>query len=97
MGPPVVGLDAVRAALTAEPTINWFKYEYDVEHAFGDFTVEVLGDFAVVASNDSHVVMSRNKAFPTVTMRGRVINVFRRRVDGWRLARSINLMTLAKS
>jgi ketosteroid isomerase-like protein len=68
-----------------------------VERAFGDLTVEVLGDVAVVASNDSGVVTPRDKAFPTITMRGRVINVFRRRVDGWRLARSINLMTLAKS
>jgi uncharacterized protein (TIGR02246 family) len=97
VGPPVVGLDAIRAALTAEPTFNWLKIEYDVEHAFGDLTVEVLGDVAVVASNDSGVVTPRDKAFPTITMRGRVINVFRRRVDGWRLARSINLMTLAKS
>jgi hypothetical protein len=88
---------AVTAAGAPRKRKSDLEYEYDVEHAFGDLTVEVLVDVAVVASHDSGVVMPRNKAFPTVTMRGRVINVFQQRVDDWRLARSINLMTLAKS
>jgi uncharacterized protein (TIGR02246 family) len=91
VGPSIAGLDAVRA-LTAEPRLSWFKLELDVEHAFGDATVEILGEVAVVMSNDSTVVTARDDTFPSVRMSGRVINVFRRRVDGWRLARSVNLM-----
>jgi ketosteroid isomerase-like protein len=57
-GPPLVGIDTVRAALIAEPRFGWLKYDYGVDRAFGEVRIEVLSDVAMVPAT-THVSSRR--------------------------------------
>ena len=54
---------------------------------------------AIIVSNGLAVVKPENPTLPLpmFTVSGRTISVFRRQVDGWKLARLISLMAKAKS
>jgi ketosteroid isomerase-like protein len=88
-GPPIVGKDAVRDALFVPS-----RWRQDVEETDSDVSVEVLGQIAIVTRNSSVVAALTvgHRALPAITMTGRTISVFRRQVDGWKLARWLNLM-----
>jgi uncharacterized protein (TIGR02246 family) len=88
VGPPISGLDAVRAALSSNP----LPWTYSVEDTTQNVMVEVLGNLAIVTGEKRTVVAPESKALPTVTMQGRVIAIYRRQVDGWKLARYISLV-----
>lgn len=91
-GPPVVGRDAARAALSVKPRLG-----YDVQETTTDITVEVLGDTAIVTRSASVRPTRERGALPLIEMHGRIISVFRRQVDGWKLARWLNLLAKVKS
>jgi ketosteroid isomerase-like protein len=58
----------------------------------------VLGRTAIVVrsiSATATLTIGRG-ALPAITMVGRTISVFRRQVDGWKLARWLNLMEKAQ-
>jgi ketosteroid isomerase-like protein len=87
-GVPLVGLDAVRAALDSRP----LPWKYEVADTTQDVTVEALGNVALVTSERLTVAAPEIRSLPTVTLQGRVISIFRRQVDGWKLARYVSLM-----
>src|SRR5262249_62367864 len=88
-GPPIAGRDAVRDALFGPR--RWKHY---VEEIVDDVSVEVLGETAIVVRNSSVTATATfgRSALPSVTFRGRTISVFRHQLDGWKLARSLNVM-----
>ena len=92
-GPPIVGHDAVRDALFVPA-----RWRQDVEETVSDVSVEVLGRVAIVVRNTSATatLIVGHCPLPSITMRGRTIAVFRRQVDGWKLARWLNLMEKAQ-
>jgi len=92
-GPPIVGHDAVRDALFVPA-----RWRQEVEETVVDVSVEVLGRTAIVVrsiSATATLTIGRG-ALPAITMVGRTISVFRRQVDGWKLARWLNLMEKAQ-
>jgi ketosteroid isomerase-like protein len=93
VGAPVAGHDAVRKLLSTELPWNYTADELPV-----DSTVEMLGDMAIIVSNGLAVVKPEDPtlSLPMFTVSGRTISVFRRQVDGWKLARLISLLAKAK-
>jgi ketosteroid isomerase-like protein len=92
-GPPLVGHEAVRNALFVPA-----RWRQDVEETVNDISVEVLGRIAIVMRNGcatGSLTIGR-ASLPAITMSGRTISVFRRQVDGWKLARWLNLMEKAQ-
>lgn len=92
-GPPIVGHEAVRDALFVPA-----RWRQDGEETVNDVSVEVLGRTAIVVRNNSataSLTVGRGP-LPSITMTGRTIAVFRRQVDGWKLARWLNLMEKAQ-
>ena len=86
-GPPVGGRDAVRQMYSS--LVGKFCIENTATSA--DFTVDVVGNVAVVFGRDS-AKMTPLSGGPTMLVVGPAVSVFRR-VDGaWKLARSLNLM-----
>jgi ketosteroid isomerase-like protein len=93
LGVPVVGLDAVRTAFASNP----LPWKYNVEDFTRDVSVEVLGNVAIVSGNRVTVFTPENPVVPSVTMEGRTIAVYRRQVNGWKLARFVSLGAPATS
>jgi ketosteroid isomerase-like protein len=93
LGAPVVGLDAVRTALTSNP----LPWKCEIDDTIFDVTVEVLGHTAIFSGNKVTVTTPQNPAVPALTMQGRVIAIYRRQVDGWKLARYVSLMAPASA
>ena len=90
-GPPVVGRDAVRQMYSSLAG----KFHIENTAASADFTVDVVGDVAVVFGKDTAKMTPLN-GDPAMLVAGPAVSVFRR-VDGtWKLARSLNLMTPVK-
>jgi ketosteroid isomerase-like protein len=92
VGPPIVGHEAVRATLFVA------RWRQDVETTVNDVSVEMLGRTAIVLTSSSATasLMVGSGPLPSITIRGRTISVFRHQVDGWKLARWINLMEKAQ-
>jgi uncharacterized protein (TIGR02246 family) len=90
-GPPVVGREAVRQMYSG--LVGKFRVENTATSA--DFTVDVVGDVAVVVGRDSSKLTPVDGG-PTMLLSGPAVSVFRR-VDGtWKLAHSLNLMAPVK-
>jgi ketosteroid isomerase-like protein len=89
IGPAIVGRDAVRDALFGP--VRW---KQDVEETVGEPSVEIVGGIAIVLRESfaTATLTVGRSALPSVSMRGRTIAVFRKQVDGWKLARWLNLM-----
>jgi uncharacterized protein (TIGR02246 family) len=87
-GPPIVGLDAVRELYRGLLS----RYHIENTASRSDFTVEAVGDVAIVTGNDQ-AVMTPLDGGPVITVEGRAISIFRREARAWKLARAINLMT----
>jgi ketosteroid isomerase-like protein len=92
VGPPIVGHQAVHATLFVA------RWSQDVEETVDNVSVEVLGRTAIVIRSSSATAsLTVGRApLPSITMAGRTISVFRRQVDGWKLARWLNLMEKAQ-
>ena len=88
-GPPIVGRDGVRDALFGPA-----RWKQDVEETIGEVSVEIVGGIAIVTreSSATATVTVGRSALPSLSVKGRTIAVFRRQVDGWKLARWLNLM-----
>src|SRR5262245_24785234 len=93
IGPPIVGRDAVRGAFF--PRAGW-KEEF--EETVTSLSVEVLGEIAIVVREASATatLTIAGGTLPPFSMSGRTILVFRKQVDGWKLARWLNLMQKVK-
>jgi uncharacterized protein (TIGR02246 family) len=90
-GPPVVGREAVRQMYS--DLVGKFRMENTATSA--DFTVDVVGNVAVVSGKDS-AKMTPVDGSPTVLLSGPAVSVFRRVNGTWKLARSLNLMAPVK-
>jgi ketosteroid isomerase-like protein len=92
VSPPIVGHEAARATLF---TARWRQ---DVEATVNDVSVEVLGRTAIVITSGSAIASLTvgGGPLPSITMTGRTISVFRRQLDGLKLARLLNLVEKAQ-
>jgi uncharacterized protein (TIGR02246 family) len=90
-GPPVVGHEAVRQMYSG--LVGKFRMENTATST--DFTVDVLGNVAVVFGRDS-ARMTPLDGGPTMMLSGPAVSVFRREDGMWKLARSVNLMAPVK-
>ncbi|PYT03613.1 MAG: hypothetical protein DMF60_17810 [Acidobacteria bacterium] len=90
-GAPVVGRESVRHLYAG------MFGKFSVQHAASsaDFSVEVLGDVALVSGNDSAIATPIDGG-PPIALRGPAVSVFRRMDGTWKLARSLNLMAPVK-
>jgi uncharacterized protein (TIGR02246 family) len=90
-GPPVVGREAVRQVYSA--MIEKFTMQNTASSS--DFTVDAIGNVAVVVGKDS-ATLTPVGGGPTMMVSGPAVSVFRREDGTWKLARSLNLMAPAK-